>query len=108
MVFLSLLSDGVGRTGTFLCLHSQLERLKTEGVVDFFQAVKSARIQRAGLVPDAVCSLSEIFTLNNALLSVSPSRISMPTAMRCWLILSTVMTTMPISRMLFENETMRQ
>ena len=32
----------------------QLERLKTEGVVDFFQAVKSARIQRAGLVSDAV------------------------------------------------------
>ena len=49
-------SDGVGRTGTFICLHSQLERLKTEGVVDFFQAVKSARIQRVGLVPDAVCS----------------------------------------------------
>ena len=52
---LSPLSDGVGRTGTFICLHSQLERLKTEGVVDFFQAVKSARIQRAGLLPDAVC-----------------------------------------------------
>ena len=48
------LSDGVGRTGTFICLHSQLERLKMEGVVDFFQAVKSARIQRAGLIPDAV------------------------------------------------------
>ena len=42
-------------TGTFICLHSQLERLKTEGVVDLFQAVKSARIQRAGLVPNAVC-----------------------------------------------------
>ena len=51
-------SDGVGRTGTFICLHSQLERLKTEGVVDFFQAVKSARIQRAGLVPDAVRKLN--------------------------------------------------
>ena len=50
----SFFSDGVGRTGTFICLHSQLERLKTEGVVDFFQAVKSARIQRAGLVSDAV------------------------------------------------------
>ncbi|CAI8002626.1 Receptor-type tyrosine-protein phosphatase F [Geodia barretti] len=46
-------SDGVGRTGTFICIHSQLERLKTEGVVDFFQAAKSARIQRAALVPDA-------------------------------------------------------
>ena len=48
-------SDGVGRSGTFICLHSQLERLKTEGVVDLFQSAKSARIQRAGLVPDAVC-----------------------------------------------------
>ncbi|CAI8052146.1 Receptor-type tyrosine-protein phosphatase S [Geodia barretti] len=48
-----LCNDGVGRTGTFICLHSQLERLKTEGVVDFFQAVKSARIHRAGLVQNA-------------------------------------------------------
>ena len=52
------LSDGVGRTGTFMCVHSQLERLKTEGVVDIFQAVKSARIQRAGLVSDVVSTLS--------------------------------------------------
>ena len=52
------LSDGVGRTGTFICLHSQLERLKTEGVVDFLQAVKASRIQRPGLVPDAVCTFS--------------------------------------------------
>ena len=49
-----LLSDGVGRSGTFICVHSQLERLKTEGVVDIFQCIKSARIQRAGLVPEAV------------------------------------------------------
>ena len=49
-----LLSDGVGRTGTFICIHSQLERLKTEGVVDIFQSIKSARIQRAGLVPEVV------------------------------------------------------
>ena len=47
-------SDGVGRTGTFLCIHSQLERVKTEGVVDIFQAIKSARMQRPGLVSDAV------------------------------------------------------
>ena len=52
-----LSSDGVGRTGTFICLHSQLERLKTEGVADVLQAVKSARIQRAGLVRNAVCSV---------------------------------------------------
>ena len=55
----------MGRTGTFICLHSQLERLKTEGVVDFFQAVKSARIQRAGLVPDAVCSSLPLAPFHN-------------------------------------------
>ena len=47
-------SDGLGRSGAFICIHSQLERLKTEGVVDIFQSVKSARIQRAGLVQTVV------------------------------------------------------
>ena len=47
-------SDGVGRTGTFISIHAQLERMKTEGVVDFFQSIKSARIQRAGLVSEVV------------------------------------------------------
>ena len=51
---LFLYSNGVGRTGTFICIHAQLERLKTEGVVDFFQSIKSARVQRAGLVPEVV------------------------------------------------------
>ena len=49
-------SDGVTRTGTFICIHSQLERLKTEGVVDVFQAIKSARIQRPGIIPNLVGS----------------------------------------------------
>ena len=56
---LTCFSDGVGRTGTFICIHAQLERLKTEGVVDFFQSIKSARIQRAGLVPDVVSEVKE-------------------------------------------------
>jgi protein tyrosine phosphatase len=47
-------SDGVTRTGTFICIHSQLERLKTEGVVDVFQAINSACIQRPGLIPNLV------------------------------------------------------
>ena len=55
LLFAFFCSDGVGRTGTFICIHSQMERLKTEGVVDFFQAAKSACIQRAGLIPDDVC-----------------------------------------------------
>ena len=48
-------SDGVVRSGTFVCIHSQLERLKTEGVVDVFQAIKSARIHRPGIIPNTVC-----------------------------------------------------
>ena len=73
----------------FICLHSQLERLKTESVVDFFQSVQPARIQRAGLVSDAVCHV----TLSAPTCtppppspppspSLSPHRTSMPTVMR--------------------------
>ena len=40
--------------GTFLTIHCQVERLKTEGVVDFLQAIKSARLQRPGLVSNTV------------------------------------------------------
>ena len=58
MSFSPSLSDGVGRTGTFICAHAQLERLKTEGIVDIFQYIKSARIHRAGLVPEVVCVIS--------------------------------------------------
>ena len=35
-------------------MHTQLERLKTEGVVDVFQSLKSVCIQRAGLVDTLV------------------------------------------------------
>ena len=55
-------SDGVSRTGTFLTIHYQLERLKTEGVVDFLQAIKSARLHRPGLVNNTV-SLVNLYTL---------------------------------------------
>ena len=47
-------SDGMERTGTFITIHSQVERLKTEGVVDFFQTIKSARLQRTGFVHNTV------------------------------------------------------
>ena len=50
-------SDGVSRTGTFLTIHCQVERLKTEGVVDFLQAIKSARLQRPGIVSNTVSQI---------------------------------------------------
>ena len=49
-------SGGVGRTGAFITVHTQLERLKTEGVVDVFQSLKSAHIQRAALVDTLLVS----------------------------------------------------
>ena len=50
-------SDGVSRTGAFCALYSVLERVKTEQIVDVFQAVKTLRIQRAGLL-GTIVSLS--------------------------------------------------
>ena len=47
-------SDGVGRTGAFCALYSVLERVKTEQIVDVFQAVKTLRIQRTGLLSTIV------------------------------------------------------
>ena len=65
-------SDGVVRSGTFLIIHSQLERLKTEGVVDVFQAIKSARIHRPGIIPNIVCLSSTLLCLQT-LCSISLS-----------------------------------
>ena len=44
----------MGHTGAFICMHAQIERLKTEGVVDVFQFIKSARLNRPGLVQSVV------------------------------------------------------
>ena len=59
-------SDGVSRTGAFCTLYSVLERVKTEQIVDVFQAVKTLRIQRVGLLstivsaPPAQCRASQL------------------------------------------------
>ena len=52
--FLPHFSDGIGRTGAFICIYSVLERVKTEAVADIFQFIKSSRFQRAGLVKELV------------------------------------------------------
>ena len=45
-----LCRDGTGRSGAFAQIVSQIERMKVEGTVDYFQSIKLARIQRAHLV----------------------------------------------------------
>ena len=47
-------SDGVGRTGAFITMHAQMERMKAEAVINIFQFIKAIRIQRAGLVSNKV------------------------------------------------------
>ena len=64
----------MSRTGTFLTIHCQLERLKTEGVVDFLQAIKSARLHRPGLVNNTVSLL--IFTLTSDVLCYLDLKVS--------------------------------
>ena len=54
LLLLFSLSDGIGRTGAFACIYSQLERVKTEAMADFFQYIKGSRFQRSGLVQTLV------------------------------------------------------
>ena len=49
-----LFSDGVGRTGAFMTIYSQLERLKVEQTADIFQFVKASRLKRKGLIRQLV------------------------------------------------------
>lgn len=50
-------SNGVGRTGTFTTIYSQIERIKAEQIADFFQYIKGSRIQRADMVIEEVRQL---------------------------------------------------
>ena len=47
-------SDGMGRSGVFICAMSEVERVKVEGQVDVFQTIKGMRIQRPHMVETAV------------------------------------------------------
>ncbi len=53
-------SNGTGRTGCFLGIHAMIERANTENVIDFFQFIKSSRVQRPGLVVELVRGHSNI------------------------------------------------
>ena len=48
------ISDGMGRSGVFICAMSEVERVKFEGQVDVFQTIKGMRIQRPHMVDTAV------------------------------------------------------
>lgn len=47
-------SAGVGRTGTFITLHTQLQRIEKENTVDIFNYVQSMRHRRCFMVQTEV------------------------------------------------------
>ena len=47
-------------------MHAQMEKMKSEGVVDIFQFIKSVRCQRAGLVSNKVSNVKFYFHLPNS------------------------------------------
>ena len=57
-------SDGMGRSGVFICAMSEVERVKVEGQVDVFQTIKGMRIQRPHMVdtPVSVCVCVRVCT----------------------------------------------
>ena len=46
--------DGSGRSGVFMVVYSELEKLKVEGLVDIFQCVRTMRTRRPGIVANLV------------------------------------------------------
>ena len=54
-------SAGVGRTGTFICIDSVLEQVKTEGVVDIAGTIIKMRHQRMKMVQTPVGCLEMAF-----------------------------------------------
>ena len=55
--FYILCSDGMGRTGVFITVMTEIERVKVEREVDIFQTVKTMRVQRPNMVSTVVSLL---------------------------------------------------
>ena len=61
-------SDGMNRTGTFICIYSEVEHLRLEGTVDVFQSVKIARCKRPHLVTtEVICNTYDMSYIQAAI-----------------------------------------
>ena len=83
-ISLPLYSDGVGRTGAFIAIHAEMERMKAETVMDLFQFIKATRVQRAGMVSNKVTTASLLCEFRSCMCSV-PCRTSMSSVIKCML-----------------------
>lgn len=72
----------------FVCLYSEMDRLRTDHEIDMFKCLKKARTQRWGLVPRLVRFHSSVFHLHTF---SSCCRSSTYSATRCWLTMLTYM-----------------
>ena len=70
-VCLCVCSDGVGRTGVFVCIYTQLERAKSEGVADIFHFIRGARGRHPGFVQSLVWSVTTFVLLLSLYMSVN-------------------------------------
>ena len=53
-VLCALHSDGMSRTGVFITVMSEIDRVKVEGEMDIFHTVKAARKARPNMVSTVV------------------------------------------------------
>lgn len=58
----------MGGTGSFICIHAMMERVKDENTMDFFHFIKSSRIQCPSVVSNVVSGCGLQFYLLNCLL----------------------------------------
>ena len=53
-IHIYIYSDGMGRTGVFITVMSEIERIKFDGEIDIFQTIKAIRVQRPNMVSTGV------------------------------------------------------
>ena len=63
-------SDGMGRTGVFITVMTEIERVKVEREVDIFQTVKTTRVQRPNMVSTVVSLLHTNIPSDNQAISI--------------------------------------
>ena len=57
-------SDGMSRTGVFITVMSEIDRVKVEGEMDIFHTVKAARTDRPHMVSTVVSRYNIIICIN--------------------------------------------
>ena len=55
-VLFAICSDGMSRSGVFITVMSEIDRVKVEGEMDIFHTVKAARTDRPHMVSTVVSS----------------------------------------------------